>query len=96
MASLFSFASTFVKRAFYNDPFTVTEVRIEDYLHYDIVDRSYALIIHSYVNENAQTNYEIVLNKENQTKTAYRFVGDNLKISIVILFFLSFFLSFPL
>ena len=75
MSSLLSLANTFVRRVFPLEPFTVTEVRIEDYVHHDILDREDSLIYHQYTSEQSQVNYEIVLYKENQTRNhAFRYL----------------------
>lgn len=53
------------------DAFSVVEVKLEEYIHFEIVAREDSLILHKYDNQNAQTTYEIVLHKENQSKYAF-------------------------
>jgi len=72
MASILSLANTFVRRVFTVEPFTVTEVRVEDYTHYDILGREDSLIYHRYSNSSSRENFEIVLHKENQSRSAFR------------------------
>lgn len=72
MEQFLNFAS-FVKKVFAVDTFTVIEVKIEDYIHYEIVDREDSLILHKYEGDNAQINFEIVLHKANQTRNAFRY-----------------------
>lgn len=72
MSSLLSLANTLVKKVFNVEPDQVVEVKVEDYVHYDIVTRDESLILHSYAKETSQLNYEIVLHRENQSKVAFR------------------------
>lgn len=83
MEQFLNFAS-FVKKVFAVDTFTVIEVKIEDYIHYEIVDREDSLILHKYDGDNAQINFEIVLHKANQTRNAFRycFFGDIFRFSL--------------
>ena len=72
MDSFLNFANTLVKRVFTVEAFSVIEVRIEDYVHYDIIDREDSLILHKYENSESQVTFEIVLHKENQARNAFR------------------------
>ena len=72
MSSFLSFANNFLTRVFALETYSVAEVRIEDYLHYDILAREDSLILHSYSNETSKENFEIVLHKENQSRNAFR------------------------
>ncbi|KAJ6216443.1 hypothetical protein RDWZM_007600 [Blomia tropicalis] len=71
MSSFLSFANKFVRNVFSKEPYTVLEVRIEDFVHHDIIDRNESIILHSYMGEGRVVNYEIVLHKENQSKIAF-------------------------
>ncbi|KAH9414548.1 85/88 kDa calcium-independent phospholipase A2, partial [Dermatophagoides pteronyssinus] len=54
------------------EPYSVVEVKIEDYNHYDIMAREETLILYSYCNNKNQQQYEMLLHRENSTlRTAF-------------------------
>lgn len=75
MESFLSIANSFVKKVFQTDPFAVNEVRTNNYVHFDILARDdfkSLLIVHTYINEQNQAIYEIVLHNENKPDYAFR------------------------
>ena len=72
MTSFLSLANQFLTKVFSLEPYSVVEVKIEDYIHYDIVAREESLILYNYCDNKNQNNYEILLHRENSsTRTAF-------------------------
>ncbi|OTF73258.1 heterotrimeric G protein alpha subunit B-like protein, partial [Euroglyphus maynei] len=72
MTSFLSLANQFLTKVFALEPFSVVEVKIEDYNHYDIMTREETLILYSYCDNKNRNNYEILLHRENSsTRTAF-------------------------
>ena len=62
-----------LRRVFNSDPYSVTDVRVSDYVHWNVIERDQAIIIHSCEKEQNQMSFEILLYRETPPNSASAF-----------------------
>ncbi|XP_054168367.1 85/88 kDa calcium-independent phospholipase A2-like [Oppia nitens] len=84
MSYLDRMVSLFRKNISDYPPFQVVEVKPEDYVHYNVVAREDPVVLYSNISANHEMNYEIVVLKDLQSKTAFSLIRSKTSTDIDI------------